>query len=120
MKTVKMCCTTCPNSCTLTVTADGDKVISVEGNGCKRGIPFAEKELTAPERMLTSTVLMTVDGTNKNVPVRSAVPMPRVKMMDAMVQIHKTVLRHPVATGDVIIANVAGCGVDIIASKTVR
>ena len=57
MKEVTMCCTTCPSGCALVVTVDGDKVVKVEGNTCKRGIKFAEKELVAPERMLTSTIL---------------------------------------------------------------
>ena len=42
MKEVTMCCTTCPSGCALVVTVDGDKVVKVEGNTCKRGIKFAE------------------------------------------------------------------------------
>ena len=120
MKEVKMCCTTCPNSCALVVTVDGDKIVKVEGNTCKRGIVFAEKELVAPERMLTSTILVTVDGVEKSVPVKSATPMLRDKMMDAMESIRHTHLDHGVKVGDVIIPNVADCGVDIVAAKTVQ
>ncbi|MEG1431856.1 MULTISPECIES: DUF1667 domain-containing protein [Eubacterium] len=120
MKEIKMCCTTCPNSCALMVTVEGDQVLKVEGNTCKRGIPFAEKELVAPERMLTSTVIVTVDGVEKQVPVKSATPMLRSKMMDAMSIIRGTRINHGVNLGDVILANVADCGVDIVAAKTVR
>ena len=120
MKEVTMCCTTCPSGCALVVTVDNDKVVKVEGNTCKRGIKFAEKELVAPERMLTSTVLIRVGGQEHLVPVKSREPMPREKMMDAMETIKVTELDHPVKMGEVIIPDVAGCGVDIVACKTVR
>lgn len=118
MKEVTMCCTTCPSGCALVVTVEGDKVIKVEGNTCKRGIAFAEKELVAPERMLSSTVLVRVDGRETLIPVKSQVPMPKEKMLDAMQEIRGVVLDHTVAMGDVIIPNVAGCGVDIVACRT--
>lgn len=120
MKEVTMCCTTCPSGCALVVTVDGDQVVKVEGNTCKRGIKFAEKELVAPERMLTSTVLIRLNDTVHLVPVKSKEPMPREKMLDAMTVIKETTLDHPVKMGDVIIPNVVDCGVDIVACKTVR
>lgn len=120
MEKVTMCCTTCPSGCALIVTTDGGKVIKVEGNTCKRGISFAEKELTAPERMLTSTVLIRLPDKDILVPVKSREPMPKEKMMDAMQIIRQTELDHPVKIGDVIIPNIAGCETDIVACKSVR
>lgn len=119
MKTVKMCCTTCPNSCALTVTVEGDQVVAVEGNTCKRGLPFAQKEWIAPERMLTSTIVVHLPQGDKLVPVKSATPMLRDKIMAAMAVIRTTTLDHPVKMGDTLIADVAGCGVSIVAAKTI-
>lgn len=120
MKEVKMSCTTCPNSCEMIAVIEDNKVVSVKGNKCKRGIDFAEKEWIAPERMLTSTMIMeTADG-EISVPVKSEKPMLRSKMMEAMEAIRTTRIDHPVKMGDVLIPNVAGCGVDIVASKTVN
>ena len=49
-------CTVCPRGCAITVEGCDGKVTSIEGNGCKRGLSFAETEFTAPVRLLTSTV----------------------------------------------------------------
>ncbi|MGL4549182.1 DUF1667 domain-containing protein [Eubacterium aggregans] len=46
--------------------------------------------------------------------------MLRSKMLDAMSIIRGTRIDHGVNLGDVILANVADCGVDIVAAKTVR
>jgi CxxC motif-containing protein len=51
-----MNCIMCPMGCELTVTLDGGKFVSVTGNTCPRGAKYAQDEVTAPKRMLTSTV----------------------------------------------------------------
>lgn len=120
MKDVKMSCTTCPNSCEIVATVDGGKVVAVTGNLCKRGVDFAEQEWINPMRTLTSTMILRRAGREAlSVPVKSAAPMPRGRMMDAMAAIRETAIDHPVAIGEVLIPDVAGCGVDIVASKTV-
>lgn len=125
IRTVRMCCTTCPNGCALTVQADGDRVLSVEGNTCKRGITFAEQELVCPKRMLTSTVLQITENgraqkgnTEHLIPVRTAAPVPREKMMAIMQEIRELRIQEPVRTGDVLIRNAAGTGIDVIACRT--
>lgn len=120
MKEVTMCCTTCPSGCALVVTVDGDKVVKVEGNTCKRGIKFAEKELVAPERMLTSTILVRCGGQECLIPIKSKEPMPKDKMLDAMTAIKAVRLDHPVKMGEVIIPNILDCGVDIVACKSME
>lgn len=120
MKDVKMSCTTCPNSCEMVATVDGDKMVAVTGNLCKRGVDFAEQEWINPVRTLTSTMILRRTGRETlSIPVKSAAPMPRDRMMDAMAAIRKTVIDHPVAIGEVLIPDVVGCGIDVVASKTV-
>ena len=57
-ETSEMICITCPMGCALRVTHDGRRVIQVEGQGCKRGIEYAEKELSDPRRMVATTVVV--------------------------------------------------------------
>jgi CxxC motif-containing protein len=119
MKELRMCCTTCPNSCALTVQVEGETIVSVEGNKCKRGLDFAEQERIDPKRMLTSTMILRTSSGERSVPVKSALPMSRAKMQDAMAVIRAASLSHGVHIGDVLIPDVADSGVDIVASKTV-
>ena len=120
MKKVKMSCTTCPNSCELLATIEDDQVVAVEGNLCKRGVDFAESEWRCPVRTLTSTMIFDTGAKAVLVPVRSAKPIPKAVMKDAMQAIQAKHLHHAVKMGESLIANVAGTGVDIVAAKTVR
>lgn len=120
MKKVKMSCTTCPNSCELLATVDNDQVVAVEGNLCKRGVDFAENEWRCPVRTLTSTMILDTGAKAVLVPVRSAKPIPKAVMQEAMAAIQAKHLHHPVKMGEALIENVAGTGVAIVAAKTVR
>ena len=51
-----MNCIMCPMGCEMTVTVENGKVIDVKGNTCPRGAKYANDEVTAPKRMLTTTV----------------------------------------------------------------
>ena len=119
MEIITMACTTCPAGCALTLEVEGTTIHKVTGNTCKRGITFAEKELTTPERMLTSTVLLDINGKEILVPVKSAVPMPKHQVLDAMGIINNTIIPHGVKMGEILIPNILGCGVDIVATKTI-
>ena len=52
----ELICITCPVGCTLDVTHDGGAIVEVDGQTCRRGIEYAEQELTDPRRMVTTTV----------------------------------------------------------------
>ena len=57
METKVMNCIMCPLGCEMTVTLDDQgRFLSVTGNTCPRGAKYAENEITAPKRMLTTTV----------------------------------------------------------------
>ena len=76
-------CTVCPRGCAITVEGADGKVLSIEGNGCKRGLAFAESEFTAPVRLLTSTVRVAGrDG--ELLPVRTRTPILRDKLFDVL------------------------------------
>ena len=112
-------CTICPRGCHIQVEGEGEKIISVDGYSCKRGITYAEAEFAHPVRILTTTVRM--DGIqNDLLPVRSNKPLPKEKLFDCMEVICATTVKLPVACYDVIIPNICGTGVDIVATKTVK
>ena len=37
-------CTVCPRGCHIQVEGEGEKILSVEGQGCKRGLEYASAE----------------------------------------------------------------------------
>ena len=111
-------CTVCPRGCHITVEGEGDVVLSVEGYSCKRGLEYASAEFAHPVRILTTTVKM-AGIQNDLLPVRSTAPIPKEKIFDCMQVIRKTEVTLPVARYDVVVADICGTGVDIVATKTV-
>lgn len=111
-------CTVCPRGCHIMVEGDGEKVLSAEGYSCKRGLEYANTEYAHPVRILTTTVKMAgVEG--DLLPVRSAQPLPKEKLFACMDVIRAAEVKLPVACYDVVIPNICGTGVDIVATKTV-
>lgn len=120
METRELTCIGCPLGCALRVELnDAGEVVSVSGNTCKRGEEYGRREVTAPVRMVTSTVRVT-GGKAAVVPVRTATDIPKGKIFDCMDEIRSAVVTAPVKIGDVVIENVAGTGVSIVASKAVE
>lgn len=48
MEKIQMTCTGCRNACLLTVEAQGEEVLDVDGNGCMRGYAIAQRLLEHP------------------------------------------------------------------------
>ena len=118
--TEEMACIVCPMSCHLLVGLDKDgQVVSVTGNTCRRGEDYARQELTSPTRILTSTVKLE-GGLYRRLPVITSGNIPGNKMKDVMREINKVSTSAPVQIGNIIIENVCGLGVNIIASRTME
>ncbi len=112
-------CTVCPRGCRIQVEGQGDQVLSVADYGCKRGFEYASAEYAHPVRILTTTVKMAgVQG--DLLPVRSNKPVPKEKLFDCMEVIRSVQAKLPVKCYDVIVADICGTGVDIVATKTVN
>lgn len=108
-------CIVCPKGCHIHV----DDAGTITGYTCPRGLNYVKQELVDPRRTLTSTVL--VDGGSIRVcPVKSSAGVPKDRMFDIVDEIDHTVVKAPVHIGDVIIPNVLGLGIDIIATKNVE
>jgi CxxC motif-containing protein len=109
-------CVTCPVGCALDVIVEGDTLRSIQGQACKRGVEFVRKELTAPKRMLTTTVRVR-GGVLPLVPVRSAEPLPKPLLRQAAASLRQVVLTAPICEHQVVVPNILNTGVDIIASR---
>ncbi len=117
MEKRNLICVACPLGCPVTVTIDDNgNVTDVTGNTCKRGDTYAHTEVTNPTRMLTTTVRVE-GGKDYVVPVKSATPIPKGMMFDCMAVINQAKVQAPVNIGDVVIENILGTGVDIIATN---
>ena len=112
-------CTICPRGCTVTVEGNGNEVTSVTGYGCKRGMEFATAEFTAPVRILTTTVK--IEGCEGDLlPVRSSKPLPKEKILECMEVIKKAAVKLPVEQYAVVVKDILGTDVDIVATKAVK
>ena len=101
-------CVACPIGCTLSAQIEAGEVTGVSGN--------AKTECIAPVRSLTTTVRAN-GGAYPLVSVKSAAPLPKEKLLDCMAAINEARVDAPVEIGDVVISNLLGTGVDIIATN---
>lgn len=118
MEIKKLTCINCPLGCSLKVELDGENVICVSGNTCRRGEIYARKEVTNPTRIVTSTVKV-VNGTSGTVSVKTKEDIPKEKIFACVQALRGIEVQAPVHIGDVILENVAGTGVDIVATRNV-
>ena len=118
MEKRELTCIGCPMGCALTVSLEEGKVVSVEGYTCKRGRDYGEKECTNPMRTVTSSVPVK-GGTIPMVSVKTAADIPKGKIQECMETIHRTYVQAPVEMGEILVSNIAGTGVDLIATKQV-
>jgi CxxC motif-containing protein len=117
MEPQEFTCIVCPIGCTLLVNREGENVV-VTGNRCPKGAKFAIAEMTQPTRTIASTVKTTFAQVPV-LPVRVSAEIPKDRIFDVMAEINKVVISRPVGRGDVILQNVLGLGVDVIATSSI-
>ena len=109
----ELTCIVCPRGCQLVAEIEDGKLISVSGNICKRGQTYAEDECTHPKRVVTSTVRC---KSGKVVAVKTLGTVPKEKIFEVMAEINAAVAPDTISIGDVIIENVSGTGVAVVAT----
>ena len=118
METRQLTCIGCPLGCALTAVKKDNGEFDISGFTCKRGLEYAKKELTCPQRTVTSTVR--VSGGEANVvSVRTVSDVPKDSIWNVMQAINSLTVPAPVAIGDVLLENIAGTGVALAATKAV-
>lgn len=110
-------CIVCPKGCHLQV--DEDNGYAVTGNSCPRGAEYGKTELLHPTRVLTSTVRVD-GGLHRRLPVKTTAPIPKELMFEAMNALNGVTLTAPVTVGQVVIANLLGTGVDVVATREMK
>jgi len=115
-ETTRVICITCPMGCSLEVTHEGKTVTKVTGNQCKKGLSYAEAEISDPRRMVTSTVRV-LGGVHPLVPVYTAAPIPKPLIFDLLAALRRVQLQAPVQMGQVVLENALGTGIDVLASR---
>lgn len=118
MEIRELTCINCPMGCRITVTMEGIEIKSVTGNTCKRGDTYARTEVISPVRTVTTTIKVS-GGVQDRVSCKTQNPVPKDKIFDVMEEINRSEYKAPVNIGDVLLENVAGTGVSVVATKAV-
>lgn len=112
----ELICIVCPKGCHLKVE---ESQMIVNGYSCLRGKEYAISELTNPQRMVTSTVKL-ISNDLKRLPVVTSKPIPKDKIFEVMNEINKITVKAPIEIGDIIIENILGLNVNIVASRKIE
>lgn len=110
-------CIVCPKGCHLQV--DEENGYAVTGNSCPRGAEYGKTELLHPTRVLTSTVRVE-GGLHRRLPVKTAAPIPKELMFEAMEALNGVTLTAPVTVGQVVIHDLLDTGVDVVATRDMK
>jgi len=109
-------CINCPVGCRMKVTLNEAKeVVSVEGNTCPRGRKYAMQECTLPLRMITAVIPAEHSATPLS--VKTAAPVPKHLIPQVMKQLRQLRVSAPVQMGQVILPDICGTGVNLIATR---
>lgn len=111
-------CICCPMGCHLVVDDSDKENIKVSGNTCPRGKNYGINEVTAPKRMVTSSIKVK-NGKDDVVSVKTKEAIPKELIFDVLNELKGLEVNAPVSIGDVIIKNVLNTGIDIVASRNV-
>jgi CxxC motif-containing protein len=88
---------------------------------------YAREEIRAPRRVVTATCGIrpgaAAEGVSgpeipRRLPVKSSVPCPREKIPALLADIYRTEVRLPVKSGDPVLSDWQGSGIDVIAVRT--
>ena len=115
--TKKITCTICPRGCEIEVDVNDNQIADIRNAFCERGKDYAKNEVLDPRRILTTTVRI------KNgplLPVRSVSPLPKLMLKIAVKELNQIFVTAPINIGDVIVSNILGSGIDIVASRTIK
>ena len=114
----ELICIGCPMGCSITVTMEKENFVDIQGYTCLRGKVYAEKEVTNPTRIVTSTVKVS-GGEREFTSVKTKEDIPKDQIFNVMREINQIQALAPIAIGDILLRDVAGTGVDIVATKAV-
>lgn len=109
----EMICIVCPVGCHINVDTE---TLVVQGNACPRGAVYGKEEVTAPKRVITSTVKIK-NALDNRCPVKTTAGIPKYMNFQLMEELKKIELTAPVKRGDIVIENVFNTGVNVVVTK---
>lgn len=114
-------CIVCPIGCHLQIIKDENspKGYIVKGNQCKRGEQYGILEMTNPTRVITSTIKINNAHLNR-LPIKTNGAIPKDMNFKCMEHINSLEVNAPVRIGQVIVKNILGTGIDLIASRSME
>lgn len=113
---IEFICVTCPVGCPIQASVESGALVAVQGATCKRGEAFVREELSAPKRMLTTTVRVR-GGQLPLLPVHSSAPLPKAMLREVAALMRQVEIEAPITEGQVVAADVLSSGVDMVASR---
>jgi CxxC motif-containing protein len=117
MTTTTYLCIGCPLGCRLEVDENEcHEIVEVRGFSCKRGREYAEQEHTDPRRTVTTTMGVR-GGRVPRLPVKTQETVPKRLVLDVCDALRTVIVDAPVHLGDVILPDVLGTGVDVVATR---
>jgi CxxC motif-containing protein len=116
----KLICIRCPRGCEIITSLDGyGSITEIQGNVCKLGQDYVKSELTDPKRVLTTTVRVR-NGRHPLVPVWTAEPIPKDRVIELARELRKVTVEAPVVLEQIVLEDALGLGVSVIASGSVE
>lgn len=110
-------CIGCPMSCPLELTVVDGEIREISGNACHRGEDYARQEYTAPCRMVSTTISCSA-GLWPRLPVKTAAAVPKDQVSAVVRALHAIEIEAPVQMGQIILDDVAGTGIAVIATRS--
>jgi len=112
-------CIVCPNSCRITVEYEGNKIKSIKGAGCPKGIEYVKNEITNPVRVFTGSVLVE-KGNFSLVSVKTPSPIPKKYLKNIGKITHRIKVEAPIEIGQVVASNLLNENIDLIATRKIK
>ena len=114
-----MICICCPIGCHLAVDDSDKNNITVTGNNCVRGKNYGISEVTEPKRIVTSSVKV-LGGELPVVSVKTKDAIFKEKVFECLEVLKNVSVNAPVKIGDIVVSNVLGTGIDVVATKNIE
>lgn len=111
-------CIGCPMGCLISASLEEGTIKELSGYTCEKGRLYALKELVSPSRVLTSTVPVK-GGAEPLLSIKSKADLPKDMLLRCMEELKTARVTAPVRIGDVVVHNIAGTGIDMVATKNV-
>ncbi|MDR0388876.1 MAG: DUF1667 domain-containing protein [Spirochaetaceae bacterium] len=125
----ELTCIVCPIGCALQAEEGKDQTFTISGNRCPRGAAYAQEEIRSPRRVLTATCAIDDPAVNRpeapigsarRLPVKSSQACPREKLDELLQAVYRIKAKLPVQSGDALIRNWNGTGIDIVATRSLK